>query len=129
MGISESKSSAPPDPEEAFRRFFLALKIAFKTAPIYAADHPAFLKAADDLYDKLEPILAFAPVLTIKFTPRSLFVADRFWDEGRIVLDLARLFHLRKIQSLEIRAGIPRSELRAFAAAITRPRESCTTSG
>jgi len=108
---------------------FRTLKIAFKTALIYATDHPAFIKAVDDFYDKLEAVLATAPVLILRFTPHTIFTDDRFWDNNQTATELARLFHLRRIQSLEIRSGIPRIELRKFAALITQSIEDIIHQG
>jgi hypothetical protein len=108
---------------------FLALKIAFKTASIYAPDHPAFLKGADDLQSKLEVLLSQNPLLTIKFTPRALYVDAIFWDKDRLAADLSRLFHLRKIRSLKFLAGITPSEIRTFTALITRTVEELIHQG
>jgi hypothetical protein len=122
----ESASSAADHSEQGekdklIRDFLKVLKVAFKMAAIYNLDHPAFKTTINDLEDKLESLFRFLNPVSIGFTPRSLFVDNRFWEGERTYLDLAQLFHFRKIKRLEIRSGIPLGELMRFAAKITLP--------
>jgi hypothetical protein len=108
-----------PDREAIINEFFVALKVTFKNATIYNMEHPAFVKSVEDLQNKINGLLAFRNPLSIGFTPRSLFVEDRFWEGDRIHQELGRLFHYRKIKSLEIRQGITYDELKRFVSKIT----------
>jgi hypothetical protein len=105
--------------DEAIRDFFTTLKVSFKTATIYHMEHPAFRKAADDLLAKINVLLEFSNPLAISFTPNSLYLDNRFWEDEKIVVELARIFHFRKFKSLEIRQGVTLDELMRFVSKIT----------
>jgi hypothetical protein len=105
--------------DEAIKDFLSTLKIALKTATIYQIGHPAFQKVVGDLLAKITALLEFSNPLSIGFTPDSLYLDNRFWEEERTVVDLARIFHFRKIKTLEIRQGIALDELQRFVSKLT----------
>ncbi len=110
-----------PDKDKLIKDFLKTLKVAFKMATIYKMEHPAFKKTVQDLMAGLEAFFQLLGPLSIGFTPHSLFLDNRFWENEKSYLDLAKLFHLRKIKSLHIRPGIPPEELMRFASKITLP--------
>ena len=59
--------------------------------------------------------------MSIGFTPHSVFADNRFWEDEKIYVELARQFHFRKIKNLEISQGITEGEFVRFASKITRP--------
>ncbi len=105
--------------EDIINDFFRALKVTFKNATIYNMEHPAFVKSVEDLKNTINTLFTFLSPLSIGFTPRSLFMDERFWEGERIYQELGRLFHFRKIKSLEIRQGITDDELMRFVSKIT----------
>ena len=109
------------DKDEIIKDFLTTLKVAFKTATIYKMDHPAFQKTVDDLMAKIRAILTISNPLSISFTPNSLYLDNKFWEKEKTYVELARLFHFRKIKTLEIRQGITLDELMRFASNITLP--------
>jgi hypothetical protein len=118
--VSETDSSAS-ELDSLIRDFLKTLKVAFKMAAIYRMDHPAFKHTVVDLLAKLETLFKVLSPLTIGFTPHALFIDNRFWEDDKIILELAQLFHFRKIKKLEFRRGITLDELSRFAAKITLP--------
>lgn len=109
------------DRDGLIKDFFTTLKVAFKNATIYNPEHPAFQKTVVDLMAKTEALLTAINPLTIGFTTHSLFVDNRFWEADKTFVELARLFHFRKLKLLEIRQGITADELMRFASKITLP--------
>jgi hypothetical protein len=107
------------DKDDAIRDFLASLKVTLKTGTIYQMGHPAFQRAAEDLLSKITRLLEFSNPLSIGFTPDSLFLDNRFWESERTVVDLARIFHFRKIKTLEIREGISLDELMKFVSKLT----------
>lgn len=105
--------------DEAIKDFFTTLRVTFKTATIYSMEHPAYRKSVDVLLAKAAALLEFSNPLAISFTPNSLYLDNRFWENEKIVVELARIFHFRKIKSLEIRQGITLDELMRFVSKIT----------
>jgi hypothetical protein len=109
------------DKTEALRSFFWALKVTFKNANIYNMGHPAFVKSVEDLKNKIDAVLVFINPLSLGFTSRSLYADEKFWEKEKTYVELARLFHFRKIKRLEIQSGVMLDELMRFASKITLP--------
>jgi hypothetical protein len=70
---------------------------------------------------KLEALFVYVNPLSIGFTPHALLIDGRFWGGERTTMDLAQLFHFRKIKRLEIRPGLPHAEFMRFASKIMLP--------
>jgi len=113
--------SIPADKDELIRSMTRALRVAFKMASMYNADHPAFKSSVNELIAKLEALFVHINPLTIGFSPHALLIDDRFWEGERTYMDLAQLFHFRKIKRLEIRPGVPHAEFMRFASKIMLP--------
>jgi len=116
-----------PDPPIDVQRdlilkdFLRALKVSFKNASIYNLEHPAFISSVENLKKLIESIFEFRSPLAISFTPKSLFLDDRFWESEKIYQELGRLFHFRKIKTMEVRPGVTYDELIKFSSKITLP--------
>jgi hypothetical protein len=129
MPIGYSVESRPHVPEteptsakdDLIREFLKILKVTFKMATIYRLEHPSFVGTVSDFLAKLDALFSFLNPLTIGFTPHSVFIDNRFWENDKTCLHLAQLFHFRKIKKLEIRQGITLDELTKFASKITLP--------
>lgn len=121
--------SAPSDKDELIRSMARALRVAFKMASMYNPDHPAFKSSVNELMAKLEAIFVHISPLSIGFSPHALLIDDRFWEGERTYVDLAQLFHFRKIKRLEIRPGIPHAEFMRFASKIMLPVKSFIKEG
>src|SRR5512139_564013 len=111
----------PSDKDELIRGMARALRVAFKMASMYNAEHPAFKSSVNDLLAKLEALFVHINPLSIGFSPHALLIDERFWEGERTYMDLAQLFHFRKIKRLEIRPGIPHAEFMRFASKIMLP--------
>ncbi len=101
--------------------FFRSLKVSFKNATIYNMEHPAFIGSVEDLQKSIENLVPLLNPISLSFTPRSLYMDERFWEGEKIFQELGRLFHFRKIKTLEIRQGISFAELMKFTSNITLP--------
>jgi len=117
------------DKDSAIDDFLTTLKVAFKTATMYNMDHPAFQKVVADLMAKVTALLTTINPLSISFTPNSLFLDNRFWEKDKTYIELARIFHFRKIKTLEIRQGLEPEELVRFASKVTLPLKSFIREG
>jgi hypothetical protein len=111
----------PTDKDELIRLMTRALRVAFKMASMYNPDHPAFKSSVNDLMAKVEALFAYVNPLSIGFSPHALLIDGRFWEGERTYMDLAQLFHFRKIRRLEIRPGLPHAEFMRFASKIMLP--------
>ena len=116
---TNSDSHRDPNRDQVLQDFLRTLKVSFKNATIYNTEHPAFVGSVSDLKKNIEIIFKFLSPISISFTPRSLFMDDQFWEGEKIYQELGRLFHFRKIKTLEIRPGITDAELMTFSAKIT----------
>jgi hypothetical protein len=113
--------SGTADKDELIRSMTKALRVAFKMAAMYNADHPAFKSSVNDLMAKLEAVFLQMNPIVIGFSPHALLIDNRFWEGERTYMDLAQLFHIRKIKRLEIRPGVPHAEFMRFASKIMLP--------
>jgi len=111
----------PADKDELIRSMTRSLRVAFKMASMYNADHPAFKSSVNELMAKLEALFLHVNPITIGFSPHALLIDGRFWEGERTYMDLAQLFHFRKIKRLEIRPGVPHAEFMRFASKVMLP--------
>lgn len=100
--------------EESFRAFFAAFKVALKNASFYHKEHPAFMKAVEDLKEKTDILLGNTSPAKIGFTPNAVFFGNKYWEDDKTFKELARTFHFRKVKNLEIKNGLTLQELVAF---------------
>jgi hypothetical protein len=107
--------------DQALLDYFKSLRVAFKDAAMYTADHPAFIACVEDLKNRVETAFQWWTPLSLGFSPRSVFADGRFWEGEKTFRDLGMQFHVRKIKSLEIRPGISIDELMRFAVRLTMP--------
>jgi hypothetical protein len=111
----------PTDKDELIRSMARAMRVAFKMASMYNPDHPAFKSSVNDLLARLEALFVFVNPLVIGFSPHALLIDGRFWEGERTYIDLAQLFHFRKIKKIEIRPGLQHDEFMRFASKIMLP--------
>jgi len=123
------EASAPSGKDELIRAVTRALRVAFKMASMYNAEHPAFKSSVNELMAKLETLFDHLSPVSIGFTPHALFIDGRFWEGDRTFADLAQLFHFRKIKRMEIRPGIPHAEFMRFASKIMLPVKAFVKEG
>ncbi len=100
--------------EEALKDFLRALKLSIKNASIYPENHPTFIKSVTDVRNKIDSLLKVSSPLKIGFSPHSLLVEGRFFENEILYEEMAREFHFRGIKTIEIREGITLEELSAF---------------
>jgi hypothetical protein len=116
--------------EETLKDFLNTLKISFKNASIYGADHPAFSNSIVRLKQRIEMLFKFLIPITIGFTSRSVYMDGRFWEKGQLFLELAKIFHFRKLKSIEIQEGITPDELVYFITRLSiSPRDVIKNGG
>ncbi len=119
----------PMDKETAIRAFVVSLKVAFRNASIYSLDHPAFTAGIADLQKKIGDLFEFVIPLNIGFSPHSLFMDGYFYEKDKIYQDLAKLFHFRKIKSMEIDQSVSQADLIKFIAKVSEPARDILTQG
>ncbi len=117
------------DKESAIRAFVISLKVAFRNASIYTLDHPAFTTGIADLHKKIQDLFEFVIPLNIGFSPQSLFMEGCFYEKEKIYQELAKLFHFRKIKSVEIDQSVSQAELIKFIAKVSEPAREILAQG
>ncbi len=110
--------------EEILKDFLNTLKMSIRNASIYGIEHPAFSQSIVNLKNKTDSLLQFITPIYLGFTSRSLFIDERYWEKGQIFEELAKIFHFRKLRSLEISEGITEEELIHFISKLSlSPKE------
>lgn len=116
--------------EETLKDFLNTLKISFKNASMYGADHPAFSNSIIRLKQRIEMLFKFFIPISIGFTSSSVYMDGRFWEKGQLFLELAKIFHYRKLKSIEIHEGIANDELVYFITRLSvSPRDVIKNGG
>lgn len=107
--------------EEALRDFLKGLRATLNNASAYPKDHPYFRKSAEDFKQKVDTLLTFLNPIKLNIALDSLFLDGRYWEKQLLYKELASIFHLRKIKTIEFEAGLSVEELIAFLAQISLP--------
>lgn len=102
------------DKEEALKDFFKSLKVSLKNASLYFSKHPLFLQSLEEMKEKLDILFNFSSPIRFNFTPNSLLIEGEYYENDKLIEELAEIFHTRKVKSLEIKKGITIEELAAF---------------
>jgi len=95
---------------------FGALKVSLKNASFYHKEHPAFIQSVATLKESIDNLLDMVDPIKVGFTPNAVFFENEYWDEDKTFRELARIFHFRKVKSLEIKKGLDTQQLTSFIA-------------
>jgi hypothetical protein len=107
--------------DEALIDFLKGLRIVLNNASAYPKEHPYFIKSVESFKQKFDAIFTFLEPLKIGITPDSLFIDGRHWRKQALYVDLAQLWHLRKIKAIEFRRGLTTQELLDFFGLVSLP--------
>ena len=69
-----------------------------------------------ELKENIDNLLDIVAPVKIGFTPNAVFFDKKYWEEDKAFRELARIFHFRKVKSLEIKKGLDIQELTSFIA-------------
>lgn len=115
--------------EEALNDFVLGFRIAVYNGSAYSKNHPLYLKALNNLKDKLDTLFNFLDTIKVHFASNSLFIDGASWGKLSAYIELAQLFHQRKIEGIEIRRGVTLEELSRFINEVSRPKKEILRAG
>ena len=110
-----------PSKEEALVDFLKGLRIILSNALAYPMDHPYFIKSVKVFQQKIDGAFSFLKPLKISITQDSLFLDGKYWEKLPLYVELASLFHYRKIKSIEFSPGLSQEELINFLASVSKP--------
>jgi len=116
--------------EEHLKAFFKALKISLKNYSIYNKDHPTYKKSIKRLKSELDKLIGFYNhSIQIGFTTDSIFLGEEHLKEENLYVDVAKMFHYRKIKSIEIKPSVNIDELGLFFSKVYLPRKEIFKKG
>jgi hypothetical protein len=116
--------------DERIKAFFKALKISLKSYSIYNKIHPSYKKSIKKLKSELDRLFHFFDrSIQIGFTPNSIYLENEILKGENLYVDVAKMFHLRKIKSLEIKPAVTTDELELFLSKVFMPRKSIFQKG
>ena len=107
--------------EVALNDFLKGLRIALSNASAYSKDHPYFIKSIENFRHTVDTLFTFLSPIKINIAPDSLFLDGKQWQKQTLYIELANLFHLRKIKSIEFRDGLTTEELIDFLSSVALP--------
>jgi hypothetical protein len=110
--------------DKALESFFRSLKLSLKNASIYTNEHPTFKESVKDGKEKIDALLNYLSPIRIGIKADALLVDGKHFEKAKTYEELAQIFHLHMIKSLEIHEGITPEELMAFITKIyLKPKE------
>jgi len=111
------------DKDEALVDFLKGLRIALNNASAYPGGHPYLIKSIENFKQKIDALFVFLNSIKIDITPDSLFIDGRKWEKTALYVELASIFHQRKIRSIELMRGLTVPELIDFLGGVSLPRK------
>ena len=117
------------DKDEAIKEFLTELRVTLKNVSLFQAGHASIVLAANELKRKIDDLQHFISPVKVHFLPGGLRVEDRVMDDQPLYRDLARIFHHRKVKSLEVDPGVEIHELLAFLAPFAVPAKDVLAQG
>lgn len=109
------------DKEEAIIDFLKGLRIVINNASAYFKEHPYFRKSVGIFKQKVNQLFLFLNPITINVTPRSLFIDNKHWEKSALYVELASMFHLRKIKGFKFSEALSVDELADFLSCVSMP--------
>ncbi len=115
--------------EEVLGDFLKALKTVFNIATLYSIDHPFFTKTVTEFKSKMDSV--FTQVLSLKFgiANNYLVYEDINFSGATIYVDLAKMFHARKLKSIEFKKAVSTKELILFLNKTSAPPKEIMKEG
>lgn len=107
--------------EEALSEFLKGLRIVINNASAYPKEHPYFIKSVNIFKQKVDTLFPFLNPIKIDITSNSLFMDEKYLEKNPLYVNLASMFHLRKIKSVEFRQGLTIEELVDFLSSVSLP--------
>lgn len=107
--------------EEALNDFLKGLRVVLNNASAYPKSHPYFKRSVESFKQKLDNLFNFLSPVRINITVNSLVIDGRNFEKTLVYVELATLFHSRKIKSIEFRTGVSTEELVEFLGSIALP--------
>lgn len=105
----------------AFPDFFKILKVTIKNSSIYNQEHPAYLESLKELKNKLDDLFKDIDRIKMSFSPNSIFIKDAIYEKDKLYVELANIFHKRKIKSIILKNTLTENELKYFIAKLCLP--------
>jgi len=102
------------DKESAIEDFLKNLSKAIKVTSLYSRDHPLFLKTVANFKKEVDATLDVLTPIKIGFSIDSLFIEGKVFSKATIYEELAKIFHMRRVKTIEIKKGITFDELSIF---------------
>ena len=129
VSIAKSGLKNELNKEEALQDFLGSFKTSLNNASVYFKEHPIFIRSIEDLKKKIDSLHKFMNPIKIGIAPRSLFIDGQNWEKVGVYKELASFFHLRKIESIEIREGTSREDLVFFLSKVSLPAKEIFKKG
>ena len=114
---------------EILTDFFKILKVTIKNSSIYNQEHPAYLETLQELKQILETLLKDAKSIKMSFSPNSIFVKDAVYEKEKLYVELANIFHKRKIKTIYFKKDFSESDLKYFISKLCLPSSDLLREG
>ncbi len=115
--------------ESQLQAFLRAMKTSFKNASIYRIDHPIFQQSVEILHQNLTGLFTFMIPIQLGFSATSILIEGKYRGGEQHIDELAKIFHYRKVRSIEIEKGADLDELIYFITKLSPPPRDIIMAG
>lgn len=115
--------------DEVLIDFLKGLRVAINNATVYFKEHPYYINSVKALKQKIDALHYFISPIQINATAQSLFIDGRYWEKSSWYVELAQIFHHRKIKSIRIDKGVTIAELIEFLSKVALPAKEILRQG
>ncbi|MCK9595061.1 MAG: hypothetical protein PHH68_04175 [Candidatus Omnitrophica bacterium] len=122
-------TSQPDNKEISLEEFLKSLRIAFNYILLYSNEHNSFVKSVGELRQALNTLFAFMEPVTIGFTPDALVIDGKTYNKLALHKELAKMFHARKVKSIQLRKGVSIAELLLLLERLSMPTKEILEKG
>jgi hypothetical protein len=119
----------PDNKEISLEEFLKSLRIAFNFILLYSNEHNSFVNSVGELRQTLNTLFAFMDPVKIGFTPDALMIDGKAYNKLAMHKELARMFHARKVKSIQLRKGITIAELLLLLEKLSLPTKEILAKG
>lgn len=121
--------SQPDNKEISLEEFLKSLRVSFNYILLYSNEHNSFVSSVGDLRQNLNTLFAFMDPVTIGFAPDALVIDGKTYNKLALHKELAKMFHARKVKSIQLRRGITVAELLLLLEKLSLPIKEILSKG
>lgn len=129
MDNATNPSSQVSEKDQAIDSFLKGLRISLNFISLYSKEHKIFFTSIDDLKKKIDILSKYLNPVIIGFTSEAIYIDSVEYSKSTLHKEIAKIFHQRKIKSIQINSDISVLELSFLLDKVSLPIKDILKSG